>query len=104
MISISGDHAFSFFPDKTYRGRVFPKICDPKGQFRLQIEAQRIGYFESCFRRTPGMEPEVVYPVGPGRQEHVQPTHLDGWWLTGKRKDTTLKGIMKETTQGIQQY
>ena len=68
----------------------------PSPTFDVVIEPQLVRRNKRCFRRTPGMKPDVIQPVSLANADDPPPRVDIGRRVTGEWENAALEGAAKE--------
>ena len=96
MIAIFLTYTLCFGTQELDRSRIFSKRHTPYRKLYLHIESNFIGYIERCFRRTPGMETEMIHSIFACRSIKFFPRSLISRRCSCQRKNAALQCTTKE--------
>ena len=86
MITVFAEDTVSFVLEPVIHRRILSHLERPVGQFDLEIETDLVGQGESDFWGTPGVKPQMVQTVGPGRAKDLFPLAAGQVGMSGLRE------------------
>ena len=96
MVAIFLTYTLCLGTQELDRSRIFSKRHTPYRKLYLYIKSHLISYIERCFRRTPGVETEMIHSIFACRSIKFFPRSLICRRCAGQRKNAALQGTTKE--------